>query len=142
MSEVPPAQPHALPRPGRASARQILFAFVMLVCGALIGGAGTARFLWGRLVEGMQHPEKVPALVAKRMDQRLGLEDAQHAQVLDILTKTQERLVDIRRETYPRVAVVLDETREAVAAVLTPAQAEEWKQAFENIRGKLLPPPH
>lgn len=137
-----PAQSNPLPRPGRVWPRQLLFALVMLVCGALIGGAGTARFLWGRLVDGMQHPEKVPALVAKRMDQRLGLDDAQHAQVLDILTKTQEHLVDIRRETYPRVAVVLDETREAVAAVLTPAQAEEWKQAFENIRGKLLPPPH
>lgn len=142
MSDAPaPPASRTLPRLGRPWLRQTIFALVLLVCGALIGGAATARFLWNRLIDGIQHPEQVPALVAHRMDRRLSLNDEQHTQVLKILTHTQEQLVDVRRESYPKVAAILEETRTAVAAILSPEQAVKWEAGFAHLRDTLLPPP-
>lgn len=142
MSDVPsPATSRTLPRLGRPWLRQTIFAVVLLICGALIGGAATARFLWNRLLDGIQHPEQVPALVAHRMDRRLGLNDEQHTAILKILTHTQEQLVAVRRETYPKVSAILDETRTSVAAILSPEQSQKWESGFTQLRDTLLPPP-
>jgi hypothetical protein len=130
-----------LPLPRRRTVVTILLTLVVFVSGMFVGGAVTINVLWNRLVYNLHNPENIPARVAERTSQILGLDAEQETAVREIITRQHGKIAAIRQENYPRVNQILEELRSEVAAELTPDQADRWNSIFMELHSKLFPPP-
>ena len=130
-----------LPPPPRR--RRWLTALVMLVtfgCGLIVGGGATLKFIDTRVQEAIHHPERMPDRVTARLTSRLGLNEKQQAEVLEILKRRQQQLFAIRREVQPRVEAVLDGVEADVAGVLDTKQKAKWLRDAHSFRERFTPP--
>ncbi len=137
MSETPTHSP-PVRRRGRWW-RPLLLVVVAFVCGAVVGGGLTARFILNRFIEGFQQPAVVADRIVGRMDTFLDLDDEQQAAVRNILDTQVDEIVAIRNDTIPEVLAVLRAGRDEVAEVLTPEQRELWLQRWGNVAAVLVP---
>jgi len=119
--------------------RPLLFVVVAFVCGAVVGGGLTARFLLHRFIEGFQQPAIVAERIAGRMDTFLDLDDTQQVAVRNILDAQVEEIIAIRNESIPEVLAVLRAGRDEVSEVLTPEQRKLWLQRWGNVASVLVP---
>jgi hypothetical protein len=138
---VPPAATKTLPPARRARAWSLTLGVIIFVCGMFVGGAVTGRFLWARVVEGIQHPEVVPPILADRLERRLSLTAEQHDKVLAALSKCQKDLQAVRLANLPRIEAILEEARAAIEKPLTPEQAVKWSAEYKRLREKFTPRP-
>ncbi len=131
-----------LPPPTHLRRKWLTFLFGALIFAAgLACGAGlTVVIAVHRLQDAIHHPEKAPARVAARLAYKLGLNDKQHAQVLEIVTKGQSQIMGIRRQFQPQVMEKLEQIRNEISAVLTEPQREHWTKMFDELRDRWLPP--
>lgn len=140
MPAAPPPSP--LPPPRRRRIRLALFGGALLLCGMVLGGAGTLLYVERAVSQGLRQPDRLPGLIAQRLRRPLRLDSAQQQEIQAILEARQANLMAIRREFHPRVQAELDQVRAEVAEVLDPGQAERWERLFARMRERFqLPPP-
>ena len=98
------------------------------------------RFIENRVQTAIQNPEVMPGRIAGRLRGRLGLNEKQHAEVLEILTRRQQDLLAIRRQVQPEVESVLSGIESDVAGVLDTQQKEKWRSDVQQFRQRFTPP--
>ena len=107
---------------------------VILACGIVIGGVGTAVFLSQRSTHAMRHGDGMPERIASDMQAKYGLTDAQKQQLVTVFAEHEKRFSQIRAEVAPRMDAEHEALRQGVEAILTPGQAEQWRAEFERVR--------
>lgn len=138
METIPP---QTLLRPRRRWLLMTSLGLLILASGMVLGGILTAHVLWNRLVYNLQHPENVPALAARHLAWRLGLDKQQTGELRSILDAHFNHVRKIRVEFRPRVEGELEQLRSDISAILRPDQVQRWQTSFDNLRAKLQPPP-
>lgn len=138
--DASPAEQTLPTRRRRAFWRHLILSIVILVCGMMIGSALTARVLWTRVTDMIQHPEHVPDRIAYHIKIFLGLNDEQVKEVKEVIVVHQRRVNGLRRVLYPQMQTELDTLRDDIAAALTPEQAQRWTKHFERLRARWWPP--
>jgi len=119
----------------------VLRAVLFLVLGMVIGSAGTVVVLVKRVQYSLRHPEVRSARAAARLQRRFKLTEEQRRRVEAIVRAHVARLQELRAEVWPRLEGELDQLRDDVAGVLTPEQAQAWREGFEKRRSAWLPSP-
>lgn len=133
MTEPAPTAPPPCPEPRRGAPsrrawwKTALIVIALLLCGGFAGSAITGMVLRRMMVETIQHPERITRHLHERIRRDLKLDDAQSTEVLRILEKHTRSLVDAHRGA-------MDEVEREVAAVLTPEQANAWKERVARRR--------
>jgi len=118
----------------RARLRSLVLGVVILLCGAAVGAVVTALAIERQPMHGMHRGDRLPELIAARMQEKYNLTDAQKGQLQAIFEEHGKKLSDIRAEVQPSVEAEHEALRRAVEAVLTPEQAADWEKEFEKWR--------
>lgn len=71
---------------------------------------------------------------------KLGLNEAQKAEVQRVVNETRENIQKIRQETDPRILEIRTQNDEKLQKVLTPAQWQQFQQEREKIREETKQP--
>ncbi len=132
MVENDPDEAPVAPVNRRARLRNLALGVIILLCGAAIGAVVTALVI--ERTHGMHKGDRLPELIAARMQEKYNLTDAQRGQLQAIFEEHRKKLSDIRAEVQPRVEAEHEALRRAVDDVLTPEQAEDWQREFEQWR--------
>jgi len=135
MSENEVEQTPVTPVNRRPWVRSLLLGIVILVCGGVIGSVVTAVVVERRPMYRSWKSGRLPENVAAHMKKKYGLSDDQERRLVTIFKEHGEKLSEIRAEVQPRVDAEHEALRGAVETVLTPEQAEEWRNEFEQMRG-------
>ncbi len=106
--------------------RQMGLALAILVCGIILGSAGTLTAARNLIRNGLQQPDKMAGNWTQRMSAQLNLTPEQQEKVCKIVSKHFRRVWDVRRQ---EMSALHDE----VAAVLTPEQAAQWTESLRNM---------
>ena len=133
----------AIRAPGRW--KLTLLGVLILVCGMVIGSAGTLiitrRLPNFGLIEAVLHPGRRPDMMVEGMRRDLGLSPQQVEQIEQILTKRFRILDEIREEQRPRMDEQLRLLQEEVEKVLDKKQTRKWREQLGD-RLRRRPPPH
>jgi len=124
-------------RPGRWI--PIFLGFVIFFSGVVLGGSGALILQKRILLHGLHHPEKVPGRLTEHMQDKLKLTDVQAEQILEILTRRQQRLQELQREVQPRFEAEFDAVRLEIIAVLDPDQAGRYDEWYAKVRKTWTP---
>jgi len=135
----PAGKIHSPPRkPGRWV--PILLGFVIFLCGMVLGGSGALILEKRIILHSLRHPEEFPGKMAGHMKEKLGLTGAQTEQILEILTRRQQRLHELQREVQPRFEAEFEAVRMEISAVLEPDQSRRYNDWFDKVRKTWTPP--
>ena len=125
------------PLPPRSRNRHLLVVVIGLFifgCGFVIG-VGTTLFAGHRIkVHAMQHPEKMPANVTKKLERHLKLSSEQTKQVEKIVHQRLAIVLEIREKNLPRLKEEFNLMEEEIAAVLDERQQKKWKKHCDHFR--------
>jgi len=132
MAENDPDEAPIAPVNRRARLRSLVLGVIILLCGAAIGAVAAALVI--ERMHGMHRGDRLPELIAARMQAKYNLTDAQRGQLQAIFEEHRKNLSDIRAEVQPRVEAEHEALRRAVDDVLTPEQAADWQEEFEKWR--------
>jgi hypothetical protein len=124
----------AAPVARRGRLRSLLLGVVLLACGAAIGSVTATVVIERQPPHGVRRGEHLPELIAQKMKDKYGLTDDQKLRLQAIFEEHGKRLSDIRAEVQPRVEAEHDALRKGVETVLTPEQAADWRNEFEQMR--------
>ena len=116
-------------------------AALFLFCGFVMGAGVTVFIMNNSIREFWTRPEKLPDRLLTRMDNNLGLSDAQHEAAARIIHEHFEAFNDIRSRFYPEIQSELDRMRNDIAAILSDEQRALWEEKFDNLREKWQPGP-
>ncbi|HSP17623.1 MAG TPA: hypothetical protein VLV78_22955 [Thermoanaerobaculia bacterium] len=119
-----------------SSNTKILAAVALLITflvGAVIGVVGDRIFI---AIHGAPH--RSPQMMARHLGYVLHLSDAQKAQVMEIITRHQQRIAAITATSRPAVQQELEQANAEIERILTPEQREK----FARMRMRLLPRRH
>ena len=110
---------------------QIRFATLGIFVLGLVAGAFAfnAYNLWFGAAKAPTKQEKYEEAFRK-----LGLNDAQKAEVQRVVNETRENIQKVRQETDPRIQEIRTQNDEKLQKVLTPAQWQSFQQEREKIR--------
>ncbi len=125
--------------PKRKRWRAVLLGLIILICGFAMG-SGVTVIVVRKMAHIIHTPGEAPKRITERMRRKLDLTDAQAAKVQAILTEREKALLGIFREIQPRLRKELERTREDVAAVLDSEQAKKWRERFDYLQNKWVPP--
>ena len=138
MNTTDSTLPKTLPKPPSRWGT-IGAAFLILLCGMLIGAALTVLTIRHVMLNLVHHPERVVEAVAHRLDRTLSLTPDQDRKVRAILKERQAAIRAIRTEERPRLAAEVVRLRDDVAATLDERQAAKWKDRFDRLRARWTP---
>ncbi|MBX7255589.1 MAG: hypothetical protein K1Y02_04425 [Candidatus Hydrogenedentes bacterium] len=130
---APPVHKTTVRRPRFFHWPTLLLAFVVLICGIVIGAAGTTAIIGKRIVDAVQHPESNASRAANRLRRQLDLTDDQTQQVEKILAERTKAFGAIYRDNLPRIAQEFALTKQQIAEVLTPEQQQEWQERMARL---------
>ena len=133
MSENEPDELPNMPVKRRLFGRSLLLGFVILLCGAAIGCVITALVIEKRPAHG-KRPPRMPEQIAEEMQREFNLNDEQTQQILAVFHEHWKKLSEIRAEVQPRVEAEHEALRATVESILTPEQAAQWRNEFEQVR--------
>ena len=109
--------------------------------GVVAGGAGVAVvFFHGFPPHG--GPMMDPSMVMDYLRDELKLPPEKEAAVRAILRKHHAEFMAIHRETMPRIQSMFDQERDEVAALLSPEQAQRWREQFNTSKRRSMPIRH
>ncbi|HEX9162669.1 MAG TPA: hypothetical protein VF980_13270 [Thermoanaerobaculia bacterium] len=100
------------------------------VVGAVVGIVGDRLFLLRR---GM--PQRSASAIVARLDRQLHFTDQQRAQVTEIITRHQQKIVSIWSGVRPAVRQEIEGANAEIDRVLTPEQ----RAKFSSMRMRLMP---
>jgi hypothetical protein len=115
--------------------RAVALGVVILLCGTLLGSAGTIIYVKHML--GVVHtPGAAANRITDHMRRKLDLSDDQATKVRAVLTERETALRAIVQEMQPRLEEQLQRAKEEVAAVLDPEQARSWRKRFDRVEAR------
>ncbi|HDP33643.1 MAG TPA: hypothetical protein ENN29_00870 [Candidatus Hydrogenedentes bacterium] len=117
----------------------ILLAFIILVCGVIIGSGATIYFFSTRIIAGLQNIDEFPMRASEQMRYRLGLDKEQTSKIRAILEERKERYAEFITNMQSYFAEELQSLEKEITPLLTPEQLKIWKNRM--IIRKILPPP-
>jgi hypothetical protein len=138
METEKPDQAFAKPR--RRRSWTILLALIIFICGVLVGGGLSFKFVIAGYKRAFQDPDFLAEKIIRRMERRLDLSSDQVKQVREIILEQQKALQSLRKEFRPRLDSQIENTRKELGKVLTPEQAQKWEKIFARIQRFWLPP--
>ena len=117
--------------------RTAFFGLVILAAGIAIGGASMSIFFSHRLAS--QNPRPVYDSLMPRLNQILGLTQAQTTKIKPILDGYMQHLMEIREEARSEITKTLDQMNEEIGPILAERQKLVWSQELLRIRRELNP---
>jgi hypothetical protein len=73
------------------------------------------------------HPEKVQAVIERRLTRQLRLDNNQQVKLHEVLLDTHGQLKDLRREYGPQFSLIISNANGQIAALLTPEQQVRYE---------------
>ena len=107
--------------------RQVALGLAILLCGMVMGAAGTMVVTRRALRHGIQAPDKTARSLTQRMNAQLNLSPEQQKQVAEIVCRHLKQLRATRKEQLRLM-------RDEVAGVLSPEQAALWRKGFDRLQ--------
>jgi hypothetical protein len=134
---APPAPPAAPPR--RRRWITVLLCLAIFGGGSVVGASAAARYVAARLHEATLHPEDAPQRIARRVQRRLDLDDAEALRVEAAIARAHGELLEARAEFVERIGPVLDRIEDDVASELPAGKAVLWREDFRRQRAEWMP---
>jgi len=106
----------------------ILLLALVFFAGVVAGVVGTRAVVRRVVQQAMLHPERVQAVLERRLTRQLRLDNGQQAKLHDILSDTGGQLKDLRREYSPQFVLIFSNANEQVTAILTPEQEARYEK--------------
>lgn len=128
-NEMPP-----LPAVRPPWVRSLLLGMAILICGAVIGGVVSAAMFRTPKAYEFRPGDRLPEDIAQRMRGKYQLSEEQTEKLRAVFEEHGEKLAEIRAEVHPRIEAEHEALRRAVEAVLSPEQAQAWREEFESMR--------
>jgi hypothetical protein len=107
---------------------------LIYVAGAATGVVATRAVVRHMVAAAVRNPERVKALIEKRLTRRLNLDPGQQAKVEKTLNQTQNDLRSLRQDFGPRFQAIMLNTQTEISAVLTPEQRERFERFRDENR--------
>ena len=118
---------------GTPALRVALLLLVTLVAGAAAGVAIDRRVLLPSVEEAKSRDRGARGeTTIERFADELGLTEDQRAQIAPVLEHTRQRMREVFKQVRPEYDRVVDSARARIEAVLTPEQAEMYRQLLER----------
>jgi hypothetical protein len=119
---------------------KIWLAIALVFIAGFTGGVVVTRAVVRHWIQQViTNPDRLRALVEKRMKARLNLDAAQRQKVDEILARTQDQIAGLRQEFAPPFRNITSNTVAEVSAVLRPEQRERFRKLLEESRHLLQP---
>lgn len=138
-SVAPPERTSVAVGPRRQTWLVVVLWLIIFGSGVVVGAGSTIWVVRNRVLDGIQHPDRAPAGLARHLQRMLDLDDAQRAEVEQIFERRQKELQKVRRAFQPEVEAQLDQVEQEVSAVLNDVQRAEWQTRFRELRNRWLP---
>ncbi len=106
----------------------ILLLALVFFTGVVAGVVGTRAVVRRVVQQAMLHPERVQAVLERRLTRQLRLDNSQQAKLHDILSDTHGQLKDLRREYGPQFVLIVSNANEQITAILTPEQQAQYEK--------------
>jgi len=106
----------------------ILLLALVFLAGAMAGVVGTRAVVRRVVQQAMLHPERVQAVIERRLTRQLRLDGGQQAKLHDILSDTHGQLKDLRREYGPQFVLIVSNANGQITAILTPEQQARYER--------------
>lgn len=127
-----------LPAPGKSWLRPLLFGTALLISGAVIGSALTMIVLRSQAERAREDPAWLSQRAAARLIRDLDLAPEQGEQVREIFHAHHERVRAFRQKHGTAAREMFTALQIEIEQVLTPEQAEKWRQRIERARERML----
>ena len=112
----------------------LLLSLVILFVGIGIGSATTVLVMNSQFKRAIKEPDRGRMMLVKHMLGELRLPEEKRLEIEAVIEKHLDALDDIREEIAPRFKEVLELMEEEVAAMLTPEEAERWREEVDRLR--------
>lgn len=109
---------------------------VVFIAGTIVGIAGTRAMLRPRAIRTL---DEIPGRVAERMQQDLDLSTDQRDRLEQIVRAHQGDLRRIRAQIAPQMRTEIRRIIDEMSDVLSPEQAERWREHAERRLNLLVP---
>lgn len=127
-----------LPAPAKSWLRPLLFGTALLISGAVIGSALTMIVLRSQAERAREDPAWLSQRAATRLIRDLDLTPEQGEQVREIFHAHHERVRAFRQKHGTAAREMFTALQIEIEQVLTPEQAEKWRQRIERARERML----
>jgi hypothetical protein len=110
--------------------KSILLLALVFSAGLVIGVVATRTVVRHAVREAILHPEKVQAVIERRLRRQLRLDNRQQAKLHDILSDSHAQMDDLRGKYLPQTISILNDANDQIIAMLTPEQ----RARFERLK--------
>jgi len=112
---------------------KLILLLALVFFAGLIAGVVVTRAVVRRVVQqAILHPERVQAVIERRLTRQLRLDPGQQMKLDGILTDTHGQLKDLRNQYLPQFVLVLSNTDEQITAILTPEQQARFQALLDK----------
>ena len=105
----------------------ILLLALVFFAGAVAGVVGTRAVVRRVVQQAVLHPEKVQAVIERRLTRQLRLDNSQQVKLHDVLSDAHGQLKDLRREYGPQFSLIISNANGQITALLTPEQQARYE---------------
>ncbi len=112
----------------------ILLLALVFFTGVVAGVVGTRAVVRRVVQQAILHPERVQAVLERRLTRQLRLDNSQQPKLHDILSDTHGQLKDLRREYGPQFVLIVSNANEQITAILTPEQQARYEKLKQQNR--------
>lgn len=146
MNESETTQPPKAIAPANESRRalprwaQIVVLLVVFAAGGVVGAMVATKCIHSRMEYLREHADALPNDIVPRLQMRLGLSDAQTAQVREIVERRHPRMIAHRTQGAQAIHMEFDAMVNEIGAVLDGDQKRMWHAMADSVRHRFLPP--
>ena len=119
--------------------RTAFFGLVILIAGAVIGGATMSIMTTRRLTRPVPGPEFNTLQVIPTLRRDLGLSQDQSDKIKPMLDGHMKNLQDIRENARIEIEDTLRQMNEEISAILTERQRQRWQREMSQLQRDLRP---
>lgn len=106
----------------------VLLLALVFFAGVVAGVVGTRAVVRRVVQQALLHPEKVQAVIERRMTRQLRLDYSQQTRLHGVLSDTHTQLTDLRHEYSPLFVLIISNANEQITAILTPEQQARFEE--------------
>src|SRR5208283_5507818 len=96
----------------------VLLLALVFFAGVVAGVVGTRAVVRRVVQQALLHPEKVQAVIERRMTHQLWLDDSQQTKLHAVLSDTRTQLTDLRHEYSPQFVLIISNANEQITVIL------------------------
>jgi hypothetical protein len=115
--------------------KSILLLALVFFAGLVIGVVGTRAVVRHIVNTAILHPEKVQAVMERKLTRNLRLDNGQQVKLRQILSDAHAQLQDLRQQYRPQLTGVFSNANAQINSMLTPEQ----QARFEKLKSENRP---